>query len=482
MINIRFIINLIGRLMLIESACFLLCAGIAFAYHEKDMPAFLISAVATAGTGVIMAYCIKAPDKVLAKKDGYFTVTFTWLIFSLFGCLPFILGDSIPSFIDAFFETISGFTTTGSSILNNIEALPHATLFWRAMTQWLGGLGIAVLFLAILPSLGIEGRDLYVAEVTGPTHNKMAATFKSSARKLWLFYLACTLIETLLLFAGGMSFFDAVCHAFATMGTGGFSTKQDGIAFWDSSYIQYVIILFMLISATNFSLYYIAFKGEFRKFFQDEEFKWYMIIVLAATLITTAVLYISGWNNLPICFRDALFQITATITSTGFTGSDYLLWPTLLGLIIFILMFVGASASSTSGGMKIIRVILLFKNSFAEMKRNIHPNAVINVKYNNKSVHPTVMNNVMGFAILYIIIFGIGSIIMAFFTHDIATACSAALTSISNIGPGFGSIGPMENFSRFSDAAKMFLAFLMLIGRLELFTVLVLFTKAFWKK
>ncbi len=482
MINIRFIANLIGRLMLIESACFLLCVVISLIYGEHDTWAFIISAAITAATGALMVYTINAPDKILAKKDGYFTVTFIWLIFSLFGCLPFILSHSIPSFIDAFFETMSGFTTTGSSVLNDIESLPHATLFWRSMTQWLGGLGIAVLFLAILPSLGIEGRDLYVAEVTGPTHSKMAATFKSSARKLWLFYFACTFAETILLMIGGMSFFDAICHAFATMGTGGFSTKQDSIAYWDSPYIQYVIIVFMFIAASNFSLYYIALKGEVGKLLRDEEFRWYMIIAFSATLLIASGLYLAHWNTPETCFRDALFQVTTIMTTTGFATANYLLWPTLLGLILFILMFIGASAGSTSGGMKVIRVLLLFKNSAAEMKRIIHPNAVINVKYNNKSVHPTIMNSVMGFSILFIIIFGIGSIIMALFTKDIATACSSVLTSMSNIGPGFGSIGPTENFSQLNDFAKVFLALLMLIGRLEIFTVLVLFTKAFWKK
>lgn len=482
MINIRFIVNLIGRLMLIESACFLLCVLISLIYDGTDIRAFLISAAITAGTGALMAYTVKAPDKILAKKDGYFTVTFVWLIFSLFGCLPFILSGSIPSFVDAFFETMSGFSTTGSSILNNIEALPHATLFWRSMTQWLGGLGIAVLFIAILPSLGIEGRDLYVAEVTGPTHNKMAATFKSSARKLWLFYLSCTLIETLLLWVGGMSFFDAICQSFATMGTGGFSTKQDSIAHWNSPYIQYVIILFMLIAATNFGLYYAVLKGETCKLIRDEEFRWYIIITLSATLLIAAGLYLIEWGGAEKCFRDALFQVSTIITTTGFATADYLLWPTLLGLILFVLMFTGSCAGSTSGGLKIIRVVLLFKNSLAEMKRIIHPNAVINVKYNTKSVHPTIMNSVMGFAILFIIVFCIGSVIMALFTEDIATACSAVLTSISNVGPGFGSIGPMDNFSQLNDFAKIFLAFLMLVGRLEIFTVLVLFTKAFWKK
>lgn len=482
MINIRFITHILGRLMLIESACFLLCVILSLIYGESDTRAFVYAALITGATGSCMAYAVKAPDKVLAKKDGYFTVTFVWLFFSLFGCLPFLLGHTIPSFVDAFFETISGFTTTGSSVLNNIESLPHATLFWRSMTQWLGGLGIAVLFLAILPSLGIEGRDLYVAEVTGPTHSKMAATFYSSARKLWLFYLSLTGLETVLLLFGGMSFFDAVCHAFTTMATGGFSTKQDSIAYWNSPYIQYVTILFMFMAATNFGLLYAGFKGDSKKILHDEEFKWYTIIIIFASLIITAGLYLTDWAGLEKCFRDALFQVVSILTTTGFATADYLLWPTLLGLIIFIIMFIGSCAGSTAGGIKVIRVVLLFKNSFTEMKRIIHPNAVINVKYDDKSVHPTVMTGVMAFFILFMIVFSIGSIIMAVFTDDIATACSAVISAMSNIGPGFGSIGPMDNFAHLNDAAKLVLAALMLIGRLEVFTVLVLFSKAFWKR
>lgn len=482
MINIRFIINILGRLMLIECACFLLCMLISLLYGESDTRAFLFSALITGIVGSLMAFIIQPADKVLAKKDGYFTVTCIWLIFSLFGSLPFLLGNTIPSFADAFFETMSGFSTTGSSILNNIESLPHATLFWRALTQWLGGLGIIVLFLAILPSLGIEGRDLYVAEVPGPTHNKMAATFKSSARRLWLFYVSCTLVETLLLVLGGMSFFDAICQSFTTMATGGFSTKQSSIAYWDSAYIQYIIILFMLIAATNFGLFYMSLRGEIDKLLKDEEFRWFLIIVAVSTIIMTTGLYVSNWNNIEKCFRDALFQVTTILSTTGFATADYLHWPTLLGFIVFVLMFIGSCAGSTAGGMKVVRVVLLFKNSFAEMKRIIHPNAVINVKYNSKSIHPTIMNSVMGFAILFIIVFSIGSVIMAFFTKDIATACSSVITCMSNVGPGFGSIGPMDNFAHLPGSAKILLALLMLIGRLEIFTVLVLFTKAFWKK
>lgn len=481
MINIRFIANLIGKLLLVECACLLLCAIVAMGYGESDEAAFVISAAITGVTGVCLFRAIKVPDRTLSKKDGYFTVTFVWIFFSLFGCLPFLIGGSIPSFVDAFFETISGFSTTGSSILNDIESLPHASLFWRSMTQWLGGLGIAVLFLAILPSLGIEGRDLYLAEVPGPIHDKMAATFYSSSRKLWLFYVVLTAVEAILLVFGGMGVFDAICQSFSTMATGGFSTKQASIAAWSSPYIQYVVMIFMFVAASNFGLYLSALKGDFKGILHDEEFRWYAIIVLACSLTIATGLYATGEPGVEWCFRDAAFQVISTITTTGFATSDYLTWPTLLGLIIFLLMFSGACAGSTSGGIKVVRIVLLFKNSLTEMKRIIHPNAIINVKYNSKSVPSSVISSVMAFFILYIIIFGIGSVIMTLFVDDMATACSAVVSSMSNIGPGFGSIGPMDNFAHLASGAKMLCAALMIVGRLEIFTVLVLFSKTFWR-
>lgn len=482
MINLRFITNIIGRLLLIESAFMLLCTIVALIYKEPDIVAFIYSSLITAGVGMILAFSIKPKDNILAKKDGYFTVTMVWIVFSLFGSLPYILGNSIPSFVDAFFETMSGFTTTGSSILNNIEILPHATLFWRSLTQWLGGLGIILLFIAILPSLGIEGRDLYVAEVTGPTHNKASFTFTSSARQMWILYSILTLTETGLLMLGGMNFFDGICHSFTTMATGGFSTKQASVGHWDSAYIQYVIVIFMFIAGTNFGLILAATRGNWRKLFKDNEFRLYFLIAAASSMFIGCGLYFSGWGNLEKSFRDAIFQVVTLMTTTGYATADYLLWPPILGLIIFLLFFIGASAGSTSGGFKVVRVLLLFKNSFTELKRIIHPNAVINVKYDNKSVHPNIMTGIMGFAILFMIVFTISSLIMTFFIEDIITACSAVITSMSNVGPGFGSLGPMYSFAHLNDFAKIILALLMLIGRLEVFTVMVLFTRAFWKK
>jgi len=482
MINFRFITNIIGKLLFVESAFLMLCILVALYYQENDLWAFVASSAITLAAGSLMTFTVKVKDRTLAKRDGYFIVTITWIIFTIFGCLPYLLGGSIPSVVDALFETMSGFTTTGSSILNDIEALPHATLFWRSLTQWLGGIGIIMLFLAILPGLGIEGRDLYVAESTGPTHDKFTATFASTARNTWILYLSLTALQTVLLLLGGMDLFDAINHAFTTMGTGGYSTKQDSIAYWDSAYIQYIFIIFMFIGGANFGLMYAALRGKPAKLFRDQEFQLYVGIILVASLIIAGGLYFNHYANLELSIREALFQVISILTTTGFATADYLLWPPLLGLIIFVLLFMGACAGSTTGGVKCVRVLLLFKNSFTEMKRTIHPNGVINVKYNGRSVHPNIMSNIMGFFILYILIFGISSVVMSLFTSNIETACSAVITAMSNVGPGFGEIGPMDNFAHLHDFAKIFLAILMLVGRLEFFTVLVLFSRSFWKR
>ena len=482
MINFRFITNLLGRLLLLESAFLFLCIIVAFIYKGPDLMAFVYTTAITLTSGGAICRFVKIKDRVLAKKDGYFMVTTVWIVFSLFGCLPYIWGNTLPSFTDAFFETMSGFTTTGSSVIPDIESVPHATLFWRSLTHWLGGVGIIMLFIAVLPSLGIEGRDLYVAETTGPTHNKTSFTFTGSARKIWLLYVILTLIQSVLLYAGGMNTFDSICHTMSTISTGGFSTKANSIAHWNSPYIQYVIITFMFISGTNFGLLYGIFQGYWRKLYTDNEFRFYTTITIVASIIIGTGLYFSGWADTEKSFRDALFQVVSIMTTTGFATVDYLQWSPLLGLILFLLFFTGACAGTTAGGFKMIRVYLLFKNSFTELKRLIHPNGVIMVKYNHKSVHPNIMTGVMGFAILYIIIFVLGSLVMALFADDMLTACSSVISSMSNVGPGFGSIGPMYTYAPFNEFAKLFLSFLMLVGRLEIFTVMVLFTPSFWKR
>ena len=481
MINFRFITNILGKLLLVESVALLICMGVALIYGEDDADAFLISAGITLAVACILIFSVRVKDRVLAKRDGYFIVSCVWILFTVFGSLPLMISGYIPSFPDAFFEIMSGFTTTGSSILNDVEALPHASLFWRALTQWMGGLGIVVILLAILPSLGIEGRDLYVAEVPGPTHDKFSFTFSSTARRMCIMYTALTASETVMLMFGGMTFFDALCHSFASMATGGYSTKTASVAYWDSPYIQYVITAFMFIAGTNYALLYSLFKGRAMRLFRDEEFRLYAGVTLVMSLVIAGILYFDGYAGLEKSFRDASFQVVTIITTTGFASADYLYWPYVTQMLLFILLFIGGSAGSTVGGIKCIRILLLFKNGFNELKRIIHPNGVINVKYNGRSVHPELLGSITSFFCVYIFTFAVGSIVMSCFT-DILTATSSVITCLSNVGPGFGEVGPMSNFSSLNGFCKIFLSFIMLIGRLELFTFLVIFTRSFWKQ
>ena len=443
--------------------------------------AFLKSGLITFGVGAFSYLISKGVAKDLGKREGYIIVSLVWVVFSIFGCLPYLFSGAIPSVTNAFFETMSGFTTTGSSILNNIEELPHGILFWRSLTQWMGGMGIIVMFLAILPTLGIGGRELFVAEVPGPAPDKLTPRIKETARNLWGLYMLFTLIETIMLYFGGMSFFDAVNHSLTTMATGGYSTKQASVGFFTSPYLQYVIIFFMFVAGTNFTLSYALITGKMTKVFKDEEFRFYTIVVFLFSIMITLGLLASGNIAGEQAFRDSLFTVVSIITTTGYATVDYLLWTPFLGMLVFVLFFVGGSAGSTGGGVKVVRILLLFKNSFYELKRLVHPNAVIPIRYNRHVVDQRTVTNILAFFVFYILIFMISSILMSLWTPDIYSAFSAVATTLGNIGPGFGEIGPMENFHNLPDLAKWFLSFLMLLGRLELFTVLILFSPSFWK-
>ena len=482
MINFRFIANLMGRLLLIESAFLLLCVLIALIYGEHDASAFFYTSLITMSAGFLLSKLIKIKDRVLAKKDGYFMVTMVWIIFSLFGSLPYMIGNTIPSFADAFFETMSGFTTTGSSILNRVEALPHATLFWRSLTQWLGGLGIIMLFIAILPSLGIEGRDLYVAEVPGPTHNKTSFTFTSSARQMWILYTILTLLQTLLLVFGGMNLFDGICHAFTTMATGGFSTKQASIEYYHSPYIDYVISIFMFLSGINFTLLLLMFNGKIKKFIHDAELKFYFICVSFFTIFIAFWLYRTCDMGVEEAFRKSLFQVISLQTSTGFATADYMLWPSILWGCLIVVMLIGACAGSTTGGIKCIRMVILFKVAKNEFKHILHPNAVLPVRVNKQVISPSIQSTVLAFTFLYAVIAIISILIMLGFGVGFLESIGTVVSSMGNMGPGLGTCGPAYSWSELPDAAKWLLSFLMLLGRLELFTVLLLFSSDFWKK
>jgi len=480
--NIKIIIRVLGFLIFVEGVAMLLALAISLIYGEHDTRAFLISSLICLGLGAFIAWITQNTNKDIGKREGFIIVALVWVVFSFFGTLPYILSNSIPNFTNAFFETISGFTTTGSSILADIEALPHGILFWRSISQWLGGMGIIVLSLAILPVFGIGGMQLFVAEVPGPTPDKISPRIRQTAKTLWVIYLGFTVIETLLLWIGGMTLYDALCHSFTTMATGGFSTKQASIAHWSSPFIQYVIILFMFFAGTNFTLSYLVLKGRFKTVFKDEEFKYYGIFILGFTSIIFLGLTITTKLGAEQAFRDALFQVVSIITTTGFATADYLLWTPFLTIFIFMLFFFGGSAGSTGGGIKIMRIVLLFKNSYYELRRLIHPKAVIPVRFNKRSVDSKIITNVLAFFMLYFVIFAVSTVLFTLIEPDTESAMGAVATSLGNIGPGLGNVGPSENFLHISPIGKWFLSFLMLLGRLELFTILVLFSPTFWKQ
>ncbi|MFA9393006.1 MAG: TrkH family potassium uptake protein [Prolixibacteraceae bacterium] len=482
MLNIKIIIRTLGFLLVGESLFLLLSLIIAAIYQDGDSLAFIQSSAITLSTGLLFILLTFKAEKKIGKREGYIIVSIVWVFFSFFGSLPYMFSHSIPSFTDAFFETISGFTTTGSSILNNIEELPHGILFWRSLTQWLGGMGIVVLSLAVLPAFGIGGMSLFSAESPGITPDKLNPKIKDTARMLWNVYLIFTAAETILLLFGGMNLFDSVCHSFTTMATGGYSTKQASIAYWDSPYIQYVIIFFMVLAGTNFSLSYFAFTGSPKKMFQNEEFKYYIYFILIFSAIITGGLILTSQLGIEESFRTALFQVVSIITTTGFATSDYLLWTPFLMALLFLLFFIGGSTGSTGGGIKTMRIVLLIKNSYYELRRLIHPNAIIPVRFNKRSVNPQIITNVLAFFFFYVTVFFISSLVFMLFADTFETSMGAVATSLGNIGPGFGTVGPAANFAHIPTVGKWFLSFLMLLGRLELFTIIVLFSPAFWRR
>lgn len=455
--------------------------GVSIYFGEGDMAALGITALISILVGALAYLLTKKSDKSIGKREGFIIVSLVWVVFSLFGALPFVISGYIPSYTNAFFETISGFTTTGASILNDVEALPHGLLFWRSMTQWLGGMGIIVLSLAILPIFRIGGMQLFVAEVPGPTPDKFHPRVKETAKRLWGIYVFFTLAEIILLYFGGISLFDSVCHGFTTMATGGYSTKQASIAEF-SPYVQYVITLFMFLAGTNFALSYYGLHFKFNKVFKNEEFRFYSFFIVGFTIIIAFFLWHGDQLGIEESFRHAVFQVVSITTTTGYVTTDYLQWIPFLWVIIFMLMFLGGSAGSTGGSIKIVRIALLIKNSGLELKRLVHPNAVVPIRLNKKSIDPQIITNILAFVITYLTITVISTIVMSAMGYDLNSSLGAVAASLGNIGPGIGAVGPVENYSHIPDFGKWFLSFLMLLGRLELFTVLILFSPAFWKR
>lgn len=472
-----------GFLFFIETGFLILCSLLAVYYQESDVSAFLTSAAITVGAGIIASLFGKNAEKKINRRDGYVVVTFAWVFFSLFGMLPFYISGYIPHVTDAFFETMSGFTTTGASILDNIESLPHGLLFWRSMTQWIGGLGIVFFTIAVLPIFGVGGVQLFAAEATGPTHDKVHPRIGVTAKWIWTIYLGLTITEIFLLLFGGMNLFDSVCHSLTTTATGGYSTKQNSIAAFHSPYIEYVITLFMFLAGINFTLLYLLFlKGNFKRLFHDTEFHWYVGTVAFFTIFTTTTLIWTSPMGMEESFRKAIFQVVSLQTTTGFISADYMTWVPVLWTLVCIIMLFGACAGSTTGGMKCIRIAIMNRVANNEFKHIIHPNAVLPVRINRQVISPTTKSTVLAFTFLYITIIFVGWIVLMLFGVGFEEAFSVVISSLGNVGPGIGKCGPAYSWSGLPDAAKWVSAMLMLVGRLELFTVLLLFTPGFWKK
>ena len=477
------IIKFTGILLMILTCFMVLSAGWSWYYNELEaLKAILYGSAITFASGFFMfLFTLKHDYRNIGKKEGYVIVTLTWVSISAFGALPFFLYDTIPNYTDAFFETISGFTTTGASVIADVESISKGLLFWRSMTHWLGGMGIIVLTLAILPILGVGGMQLFVAEAPGTTPSRLHPRIAETAKRLWGIYVLFTLLQTLFLMFGGMGLFDALNHAFSTMATGGFSTKNDSVAGF-SPYIQYVIIFFMILAGTSFSLHYFALKGQLDKLFKNEEFRFFISLMGIFTIIISLVIFFTSQIGYEKAFRDSLFQVVSIVTTTGFVSADYLQWEGSLWFLIFLLMFAGSCIGSTGGGIKMIRHLVLLKNVRLELKRLIHPMAVIPVRINGKSIPTEIINNFLAFFMIYMLSIAVGSAVMAIIGLDFMSAVGATVATLGNVGPGIGSVGPVHNYAHIPTAGKWVLSFLMLLGRLELFTILLLFSPSFYKK
>ncbi|MCM4165064.1 MULTISPECIES: TrkH family potassium uptake protein [unclassified Arenibacter] len=493
-LNSKIIFHLMGLLLLCNGFFMILAAVVSGIYDDGATLDITLAAVVTMLVGVLAMFYTRNHKKEVKRKEGYIIVTFGWLVMSASGMLPYLFSGAIPDVTNAFFETISGYTTTGASVVDDIEALPEGILLWRSLTHWIGGMGIIVLAIAILPLLGIGGMQLFAAEAPGPSGDKLHPRITDTAKRLWLIYFSYTMAETLLLKLAGMSFFDAINHSLATLSTGGFSTKNASMAYWnDQPLIQYIVILFMFLAGSNFVLSYYAFKGKVQKVIMDEEFKFYSIFIICFTIVASFVVYFQA--NVPVsdfhpmvlgegesAFRHTLFQVVSVITTTGFVTADFTSWTPFLTIFFFGLFFLGGSAGSTAGGIKVMRHLLIIKNGLLEFKRTLHTNAIIPVRYNNKTVPENIVYNIIAFFVLYMLLFIIGSLVLGALGLDFESAVGGAASSLGNVGPALGSLNPLVNFNSLPALGKWWCGFLMLLGRLELFTVLILFSPYFWKR
>ncbi len=477
--NYGVVVKVLGNIMLLEGASMLLPLLVSLIYMQGDTSAFIISIALTGMLGFAMSR-FPNRDNTIKIKEGFVIVTFGWILISIFGALPFVFSGAVDSFVDAFFETVSGFTTTGATVIDNVEALPKGVLFWRSFTHWIGGMGILVFTVAFLPAMGIGSFQLFKAESPGPTADRIVPRLRDTAKILYTIYITITVLEIIMLLLGGMSLFESAVYTFGSVGTGGFSTRNASVGAYDSTYIHVVIAVFMLLSGVNFQLYYAMFKGRIKEALKDQELRFYAGIVGASIILIAFNIHFSIYHNFGKSLRDALFQVSTIITTTGFSTANYDKWPTFSKGILFLLMFVGGCAGSTAGGMKSVRILVLIKMIRREIMKIFHPRAVVPVKLGQKALSNDMLISISTFSILYIFVFVLGTLAVSLEGVDLVSASSAVAATLGNIGIGLGLAGPAHTFSQFSDLSTILFSFLMLIGRLELFTVLALFSRKFW--
>ena len=495
--NFRLTLRVLGGLMMFLGIMLLTPIPLSLWYRAEDtfhdgaLWAFVASSLVTFVVGAAVYRLVQAQGD-MTYREGFGVVTFGWIGYALFGSLPYLLVEmhGIDTPVDAFFEAMSGFSTTGATVLTELDSLPRSLLFWRSMTQWLGGMGIIVLSLAILPFLGVGGMQLYEAEVPGPIKDRLSPRIQDTAKVLWAVYVLITAAEVVLLWAGGMDLFESLCHALTTMATGGFSTRETSIAAFNS-YVQVVVILFMFLAGVNFSLHFQALRRGTWRYWQSEELRFYLAITVSSTLLIALLLIMDPTApGSPLAkLHDSAFQTVSLLTTTGYVTADYAKWPAMAQYILVALMFVGGSAGSTAGSIKVVRILLVLKHAFLQLSRLIHPREVRILRLDQQPVSSDVLQSILGFFDLFVTVFILASVIMAGIlppntdgSPDLLTAASSVISALGNVGPGLGTVGPMETYTSIPMAGKLVLALCMLVGRLELFTVLVLFFPSFWRK
>ncbi len=482
--NLKNVLKPLAVLLLIIAGNIAVPCVLALYYGEfLSFIAFLKTFVLLVSASLLTLFLLrKHRIKSLSSRDGFLFVTLAWIFASIFGCLPYIISGTIPGFADAFFETMSGFTTTGAPFLTEIEDLPRCILFWRSLTHWLGGMGIVVLTVAILPMLGIGGMQLLKAEAPGPTTDKLTPRVTETAKILWMIYIGMTVVETALLCFGGLSLFDALTHTFGTLATGGFSTYNSSVGHFTSPYVQWVITVFMVLAGVNFNLHYQALSGNAKSLFRDIEFKTYILIFVGFSAVIGLYLLITTDTLTEESFRLASFQVASILTTTGYATSDFEMWPAVPKILLFTLMFIGGCSGSTGGGIKVVRLVTLFKMAVNEMKILVHPRGEFRIRMNRTHIKKEITYAIAGFFFLYIFVLLITTGVVATAGADILTSFTTALVTVGNIGPGFGMIGPTDNYAFYPAYVKLFLSLAMLVGRLEMYTVIVIFTPMFWRR